>query len=152
MAYTLEAFIGPVAVLTQQITQLPNTKLVLLTQEIALAPMQYIKYAAADEEIKPFWRLTKDKFELGSQLSAYGPIGYIEVEFFGGAGEQASVLWQNQKTIFGPLLSEHSYDKEAAGAVNQLLQFLGVEKLDYYDEFEALGLSRFRNSEDWLTN
>jgi hypothetical protein len=142
MAYVLDAFIGPAETFAKQVLQLPNTKLVLLEQGMAMAPMKYaIPHLKA---IKPLWHLTSELFQLGSQLSALGPIGYFEIELFGGYGERAAVLWENQEIVYGPVFSEHS-----STVTNHLLSLLGVHTAES-DEFDALQLAKYRHSEDWL--
>jgi len=95
MAYVLNAFVGPAVTLSQQITWLPDTRLVLLEQGLAMAPIVY-KIGRPTQKLQivsPFWKIPQELFQLGLNLSVFGPIGYFEIEFFGGAGEQASVLW-----------------------------------------------------------
>ena len=95
--------------------------------------------------IEPFWELSDELFRLGAQLSLIGPIGYLEIELFGGYGERAVVLWENQKAVLGPIMSE-----DTSAVSNQLFALLGVQKQNKYDEFDALNLSKYRSSEEWL--
>lgn len=69
---------------------------------------------------------------------------YIEAEFFGGAGDQAAVVWNNEKIILGPLIE--------ANAINNALRAIGVKLGNFKDEFEALGLGKHRHEEDWLNS
>ena len=108
-----------------------------------MAPMQYA--VPRPKAMKPFWSLTNELFQLGGRLSATGPIGYFEIELFGGTGEYAAVLWKNQQAVFGPIMSEDS-----SAVSNQLLALLGVQKQDKHDEFDALNLGKHRSSEEWL--
>ena len=36
------------------------------------------------------------------------------------------------------------------GAINVALKFLGAEAGESFDEFEAVGLGRHRNTDDWV--
>jgi hypothetical protein len=76
-------------------------------------------------------------------LSKNGKVAYVEAEFFGGVGSQACSLWDKGIMIGNPQLGLH--------AINTALQFLGVEKGSSFDEFEALNLGRFRETEAWLS-
>lgn len=74
-------------------------------------------------------------------ITKVGRVVYIEAEFFGGDGTQACVTWDSNLHVTQPLVD--------AGAINSALQFLGVEIGDHHDEFDALGLGRYRTSNDW---
>jgi hypothetical protein len=150
MAYVLNAFIGSAETLKNQVLQLPNTKLVTLTQGLAMAPIVYEDYS--QNSVEPFWNLTKDLFELGFKLSAIGSIGYFEIETFGGPGERAAVLWKNGQIVFGPVFAEDSSSVDASDVSNSLFSLLGVQKAGFHDEFDALGLGSYRSNEDWLAS
>lgn len=76
-------------------------------------------------------------------LSKHGLVAYIEAEFFGGAGAQAHALFLEGKAIGQVVVAEH--------AINEALRSLGVEKGVARDEFEAVGLGRHRDTDQWLT-
>jgi len=67
---------------------------------------------------------------------------YIEAEFFGGDGTQACVTWDTNGTASKPFVDPC--------AINSALKFLAVEVGNSHDEFDALGLGRHRDTEDWL--
>jgi hypothetical protein len=78
---------------------------------------------------------------------------YIEAEFWGGAGMQASTVLQQDKILFGPVIS--------IDAVNSALRIMGVEDdpsipifgvlgLPIKDLFAAVGLGRHRSVDGWL--
>ncbi|MEV6305855.1 hypothetical protein AB0M02_41015 [Actinoplanes sp. NPDC051861] len=89
-----------------------------------------------------FWKLPPgfDR-ELASWSSA-GPVGYVEAEYFGGVGSQRAVLWDAGELVLGPLFE--------GSPISQLLRRLGVEPVGDSDEFDAVGLGRHRETEDWL--
>jgi hypothetical protein len=84
------------------------------------------------------------------------PITYVEADYFGGVGTQYSVLWQNGAVVAqyksNNLRMEHAdplvtvCDKP----INEVLKRIGVQKLHYYDEFEAVGLPKHRHPESWF--
>ena len=67
---------------------------------------------------------------------------YFETEYFGGEGSQGAVLARSGKIIFGPEYRYHS--------INLALREIGVDKKAERDEFDALGLHRYRDNEDWI--
>ena len=71
-------------------------------------------------------------------------MGSLEADYFGGAGEQAAVLWENGRR---QLTSGPKYR-----AINTMLKRLGVTfTASAYDEFEAVGLDQHRDTDDWLS-
>jgi hypothetical protein len=77
-----------------------------------------------------------------AEISKVAPIAYVEAEFFGGSGGQAAAAWTAQQIVWGPLVEEH--------AINEALQRIGVHRATG-DEFDTLGLSRFRFTDQWTT-
>lgn len=77
-----------------------------------------------------------------SDLSADGPVAYIETEYFGGAGDQAAAVWKDRELAFGP-------EKQEIGPINAALAHLGVTTEGDRDAFEAVGLHRHRSTEGW---
>jgi hypothetical protein len=78
----------------------------------------------------------------GFSVSEGTKVAYIEAEFFGGEGTQSSMVFENGTIVSDFIVS--------ANAINLALQYLGVARLSFLDEFEALGLGRCRNTEQWL--
>ena len=82
--------------------------------------------------------------------SASGPVAYVEAEFFGGPGEQAAQVWDGGEAVLGPLrLGEDEPFPQDGSPISQALRRLGVAKDNHYDEFDAVGLGRHRDTEDW---
>jgi hypothetical protein len=147
MAYSLEALIGPA--LGPQ-PGLPPLTVVALPHDLGLLPLVPGLLKAlgplADEagverlEDMPYVKL--GVLWLAAKLSTAGRVVYVEAEFFGGVGEQASAGWENGEMVFGPVT--------ASDAINQALRWLGVSAAPPDDEFDALGLGRHRFTERWL--
>ena len=118
--------------LPQELTLLPLTEKMLTRFNIPWLPF-------TDEGMT---ELPEGLNNLGSSLSAEGHIVvYVEAEMFGGAGVQSMVAWSNGKVTHGPICSQ--------SAINEALQLLGVKKEVATDEFDALKLGRYRDTEDW---
>lgn len=92
---------------------------------------------------KGFVYLSKQFIEELSSASKEGEILYFETEYFGGTGTQGAAVFSRGNLIFGP-------KSEEIGPINDALRILGVEVGCMRDEFEAIGLNRYRHTEDWL--
>jgi len=69
---------------------------------------------------------------------------FFETEYFGGDGAQSAVLISNGKITFGPTTAE-------IGPINYALSKLGVIiGENKQDEFDTIGLDKFRSTETWL--
>lgn len=69
---------------------------------------------------------------------------YFETEYFGGMGTQGAAVFRDGDIVFGPQSAE-------LGPINSALALLGVRTIPpAVDEFETVGLNRYRSVEDWL--
>jgi hypothetical protein len=75
------------------------------------------------------------------QLSRHGLVAYLEAEFWGGSGMQAHALFKDGVSLGPAVIGEH--------AINQALRSFGVSPGSHHDEFAAVGLGRYRNTDDW---
>ncbi len=75
-------------------------------------------------------------------ISRKSHLAYVEAEFFGGDGTQASVVFNGGKNVSPIVIDAH--------AINSALAQIGVQRLNSRDEFAALWLDKHRNTEDWL--
>lgn len=64
----------------------------------------------------------------------------IETDYFGGFGKQLAKIYSNRNFIF--VLDENP--------INKALQYLDVKAEKGYDEFDTLGLGKFRTNDDIL--
>ena len=75
--------------------------------------------------------------------SAGGAVAYFETDYWGGEGEQSAVLWERGEMVYGPA-------KSRLGPINGALRRMGVERGAALDEFDAVGLGRYRDNDDWI--
>lgn len=75
------------------------------------------------------------------RVSMAGRAAFVGAEYFGGVGTQWASVYENGLLLVAP--------ESGHGAVNHALKVLGVIAQDT-DEFDAVGLGRFRCTEDWL--
>ncbi|OCA98717.1 hypothetical protein [Clostridium beijerinckii] len=84
-------------------------------------------------------------------------IGYLELDFFGGVGEQIATLYENGKMVIEPIKTELQWNYEGNltvkksvpegindGAINFVLKHMGVQRDRNKDEFNSLGLEKIR--------
>jgi len=75
-------------------------------------------------------------------MSKRGLVGYIVAEYFGGCGDQFSIIWSDGEIVFGPL--------RQPDAINQALRRFGVNADQGKDEFDSVGLGRHRHTDQWV--
>ena len=94
--------------------------------------------------------LPADVSAAAAHASRHARVVYVEAEFFGGTGAQASLGWQDGRVALGPLRTqtpgedfEGFEEVEARGdwAINRALVWLGVRGGKGTDAFEAVGLA-----------
>jgi len=144
MGYNLQAIIGSQSLLESVSSRFVSALVAPLNFEMALIPVtdELLDEVGASGDAGRFYKLTNSMKEWVCDISHDGPVTYVEAEFFGGAGSQSAVVWKHKAILLEPI---HKPD-----AINQALRSLGVRKGHCRDEFEALGLQRHRNTDDWL--
>ncbi len=148
MAYTVQAIVIPKTARPRAIEQ-ELACVDLLVKDLCLVPLPYNRLESLGI---PFLPLTDDGDstigqrleELCLTLSKGVKVAYVEAEFFGGAGTQANVLYENGIQISDPVIGDD--------AINQALRWLGVQRDQDNDEFLVAGFGMHRNTEDWLEN
>lgn len=102
-----------------------------------------IDYIINGESIKIKWT------ELGENILAnireYGKdktIAKITTDYFGGFGEQTAKLFINNKRVF---------NKSNESAINDVLKMMGVVSKNGLDEFDTIGLGKYRSNECFNT-
>ncbi|MFG6392961.1 MAG: hypothetical protein K1W24_02035 [Lachnospiraceae bacterium] len=83
-----------------------------------------------------FTRLTTPVIHFLEDYSFRSQLVYIETDYCFGYGSQAGVLFENGKISDSPLSGE--------GAVNKLLKIIGVWCVHGKDEFDSMGLYKYR--------
>ncbi len=82
-------------------------------------------------------RFTEAVRELMERYSFHTKLAYIETDYFGGVGTQGGLLYESGCCVVAPRSSE-------TGVINALLSELGVRREPGKDEFDSLGLSKYR--------
>lgn len=76
------------------------------------------------------------------EVSKEGAVIYFETDYWGGLGDQGVIAAEKGRIVFGPQSGDDS--------INSALRLLGVRKGTAHDEYDAMGLGRFRSTEDWI--
>ena len=144
MSYYLQAFVGTAKALDERASDFQHANLVVLPQMMALIPLtdELHLEIGSGSEADCFEKLSVPVLQWGQRISIIAPVAYVEAEFWGGVGGQSSIVWSRGLEAMAPI---HSQD-----AINQALRFLGVQIGNAYDEFDALGLGRHRNTREWV--
>ncbi len=155
MGYFLQAVVSTEPVLRTVAGSVEGACVVPLGQHLSLLPMTDELFdavtAAGGGELAGFWKVPAGFADTVATCSAGGPIAYVEADYFGGSGTQSAQVWAGGETVLGPL---HSASEEPAPAdgspISQALRRLGAVKGEHFDEFDAIGLGRHRDTDDWL--
>jgi len=145
MAYTLQAILGQSETLAT--ARLGGTRVVPLLSGFSMLPLGRTFLEAHGATFLPLIdagdRSLPSAFgEICAQLATRGTVAYVEAEFHGGEGIQASVVFHQGGTHEPPTL--------AKDAINVALKSLGVHPRAGSDEFLAVGLGLHRDTEQWL--
>jgi hypothetical protein len=154
MGHFLHAFIGKQDVLRHIVKAFKHAQMISLSQGFGLLPLvdafaesvHLQLQDAGHQPVHPFDYLSESLASMGAQYSGFGDIAYIETEYFGGEGDQCAVVWRDKTIVFGPLSSDAN-TASTKTPISQALHLLGVQKGTEYDEFDALGLGRFRHTD-----
>ncbi|MEU4522154.1 hypothetical protein AB0F52_25980 [Amycolatopsis sp. NPDC024027] len=155
MGYQLQGAIATDPVLRKLAGTAEEGCIVPLTQRLCLLPMTDALFDAVTVAGAPtldaFWKAPTGFGRALAACSAGGPITYVEADYFGGSGTQSAQVWDGGQVALGPLHLATGKPIPAEGSpISRALRRLGVIKGKYFDEFDAVGLGRHRETGDWL--
>ncbi|RSN33590.1 hypothetical protein DL990_16690 [Amycolatopsis sp. WAC 01416] len=146
--YSLQAVIVTESARGELLDSVQGARLVALGQHLSLLPLTEVPADAGVPGFGEFWTAPAGFDRLLAECSRRGAVAYVEAEYFGGTGTQSAQVWDSGETVFGP---QHQAEGESGGSpISQALRWLGVVKGDHFDEFDAVGLGRHRDTDDWL--
>jgi hypothetical protein len=160
MAHTLKAVIGRTPDATELGSRWVLARLIALPQGMAMIPltarllddMEKLVSSARHPRGEKSGLLPAALSSVLEKVTQDCSLGYIETDYFGGVGSQTAALWRNGRLVLGPLLRETHWDAESGqhidsgpAAINDVLVQLGVKRGRSVDEFDALGLSKYRS-------
>jgi hypothetical protein len=82
-----------------------------------------------------------------SSASLDGALAYIETGYFGGTGSQAAAVFSGGEMILKSTTSNTRDPIHSDDPINAALRTMGIKAVDGRDEFDTVGLGRFRSME-----
>ena len=79
------------------------------------------------------------------EASRDGRVLLIVTSYFGGMGGQGAVIFEDGSLTHGPHWADW-------GTINEALEILGVQATPEMDQFDILGLGRFRHTAGWVSS
>jgi len=141
MAYTLQALVSATG---EHIKKSPDSKIVALSQDFEILLFTTSFTERNNFEILPLaggsGELPETMADFCKSVSFGCVIAYIEAEYFGGTGVQASVIFKDAR---------EDAQKIEPGAINLALKRLGVSTKAPFDEFASLNPGQYRRTDDW---
>lgn len=152
--YVLEAVIAREPVLLALVERAGPATVVQLDQGFSMVPMtRAVNSAVAVDdgaELDGFSQAPAGFADVLVACSAHGPLAYVEADFFGGVGSQYAQVWDAGRSVLGPLVMEDADEPPPGGnPISLALRHLGVVATGS-DEFDAVGLGRQRETDDWI--
>ena len=99
-----------------------------------------VKWVELDEGILATTRIPNIK-EFGKDKT----IALISTDYFGGSGNQSAKVFMNNQKI----LDQNDEFDWKLNPINSALKLLGVNRKDGMDEFDTIGLSKYRSNGDF---
>jgi hypothetical protein len=150
MSYELEAIIGLAEPIRKSCQGIENAHAIPLAQGLAMIPLtgdlrtelEGCESGESSPAVDSTAYLSDGVTAWIADASENSTIVWIEATYFGGWGGQTIVVRQNGAIIKGPV--------SGPDVINQALKMLGVEAEKDLDEFDTLGLGRYRHTRKWL--
>ncbi|WP_036373311.1 hypothetical protein [Micromonospora sp. ATCC 39149] len=164
MSYQLSAVVADVELLRERTADLDHAVLAALRQDFALLPVtpqlvQELTGSLPDYAVgqpgpeQPFELVLSPALTgLFAGWSHLGPVAYLEAEFAGGLGWQASVVWLAGAVSWGPHFDDVLDAPRGQWPLNAALTRIGAEPGRWIDPFAELGLHLERNTAGWLAH
>lgn len=95
--------------------------------------------------------LTSTDLAFAAKASRGAALAYVETNYFGGEGTQVAALWRDGALLLKPVAMDAETARQRPRSlwpINVVLRTLGVTAQPGGDEFAALGLERWRGTED----
>ncbi len=94
--------------------------------------------------------LTSTDLAHAERASRGSALAYVETDYFGGRGRQCAVLWRDGALVLKPAALASDEGRALPPAlrpINAALRGLGITAAPGLDEFDTLGLARWRSNE-----
>lgn len=153
----IQVLIGPIEALLEARDELPSAVVCALCQGLALIPVTDEVEAQLQERandhataVQPFsGELADGVTGLATKLSGRGPIVYAATYLHGGTGGQDAVVWLEGEVVLNIGDGEEHMSAWPHSPISRALRRIGVIAQAGEDEFDALGLGRYRSNDSW---
>jgi len=154
VSYDLKAIIAADAVADELLPRLGPSVVVRLGQGLSLIPPSdgwrgEARMGQSARAFPEFENLTVEVAEIIRQASVGAAIAYVEGESFGNVGGQTAAVWRDGELVLPPHQVIPVVWTPEGGPIDEALRLLGVVRLPERDEFDSVGLGRFRHTEQW---
>lgn len=156
MPFEIRALVAKKVILTELAHKFSSARVVDLVDDLGLFPLtEAFEHELGEDIAYPFegLRLSAGVAGLAAEESVTGPVVYIEAEYGAGKNHQASVIYIDGRIDKGPLIDDTLWDPREAELqdrpVDQALRAVGVVADRDSDEWDAVGLTRHRCTDDW---
>lgn len=148
MGHKINAVIGKIVDVSKIAEDWVHAKIIELPQDFGMVPMT----AGLLENVSELMEISDGVYcseldaldetviDLLERYSFRTKLAYIETDYFGGVGAQGGVLYENGREVCPPRVGE--------GVINELLKELGAWHRPGSDEFDSLGLGKYRHVPD----
>jgi len=151
MGHNITAVIGAAADVARVVSRTGGPMPVKLKFGLEIAPLGH-------QQIDLLTELQPGEYFDGTHLSEAlqraliqaaddGKLAYIETNYFGGTGSQAAAVFSAGRIVMRSSIPIGRQPAHRDAPINTALRALGVEALAGEDEFDSIGLGRFRDLE-----
>lgn len=113
-----------------------------------------IDFLLTDKESKEDWIELESNILASTNISKEfridKTIAKISTDYFGGSGNQSAKLFVNNKKVYDKSDEHYGSDKYASSPINEVLKMIGVVKINGMDEFDTIGLGKYRSNNDLI--
>lgn len=153
----IQVLIGPASTLTHVRECLPSAVVCMLPQGLALIALtEPVQIELRESESEPAATALPHSGEIAAGLAGFasllshnGPIVYAATYLHGGTGGQDALVWVNGEAVLNIGDDEENMSKWPNSPISRALRHIGVLASDGEDEFDAIGLGRYRSNESW---
>jgi hypothetical protein len=152
MGHSINAVVGPIETLAKIVATAGCPAPTELCFGLAIAPLGHEQIdkltGLAISDVAEGFKYLSPALERGLIVAAEGgAFAYIETEYFGGIGSQGAAIFSDQLPPIRMADTETDARGRPDGPINRALRSLGVRASPGQDEFDAVGLQRFRDLE-----
>ena len=154
--HDLQALIANSEPLRRHAQSLRTAVLCELPQGLALLPLTDVVLAElavgqGDVPSALLPTLTRGALAFAVAASQAAPVAFVSTCYFGGQGTQDALVWSQGELIFSPRSAPYA-DAWPNSPISRALRTLGIVADDGSDEFDTVGLGKYRTTEKWAAS